>query len=415
MNSHHHLFGNNTSDSSSLCDDTMKRTVTRPLARINRRPIGEVYEIRDPLGEGGFGKVFSASRRSDGMSVAVKQIPRSKVLSWGVVSGETVPMEIVLLRKVSHIEGVIQLIEWFEYGDCFLIVMEMPETALDLFDYITQHTRLRENEARSLFKQVVEIVQAIENAGVTHRDIKDENLLVVTDNLGNKTIKLIDFGSGALVQDSPFTDFEGTRQYSPPEWILRSTYQGLPATVWSLGVLLYDMVCGDVPFELDDQILDNKVSFRGILLSRECKDLIRRCLQFLPKNRPNLDEILRHDWMTAGSSPSYMGGAVSGSSVGVSVSGPMGLGVGGAMGLAETEDLHIAEEAEEELGGFASQLAEGIDGLGAFSLDNRGGQASGGSNGEVHLDDEDDEEDDQEVEEEQQIVPHLRMGGLQRF
>lgn len=56
---------------------------------------------------------------------------------------------------------------------------------------------------------MVEIVQSIENAGVTHRDIKDENLLVVTDSLGDKTIKLIDFGSGALVQDSPFTDFEG--------------------------------------------------------------------------------------------------------------------------------------------------------------------------------------------------------------
>lgn len=63
-------------------------------------------------------------------------------------------MEIVLLRKVSHIEGVIQLIEWFEYGDCFLIVMEMPESSVDLFDYITQRTRLRENEAKSLFKQV---------------------------------------------------------------------------------------------------------------------------------------------------------------------------------------------------------------------------------------------------------------------
>lgn len=78
MNSHH-LYGNSD-------NDIMKRSVSRPVARINRRPIGEVYEIRDALGEGGFGKVFAARRRSDSKSVAVKQIPRSKVLSWGVVS-----------------------------------------------------------------------------------------------------------------------------------------------------------------------------------------------------------------------------------------------------------------------------------------------------------------------------------------
>ena len=61
----------------------------------------------------------------------------------------------------------------------------------------------------SLYLQVVEIVQSIEEAGVIHRDIKDENLLIVSDNSGNQTVKLIDFGSGALVQDSPFSDFEG--------------------------------------------------------------------------------------------------------------------------------------------------------------------------------------------------------------
>ena len=65
-----------------------------------------------------------------------------------------VPMEVVLLRKVNDVEGAIHLIEWFEYGDCFLIVMERPAKAQDLFDYITDRRRLRENEARNLFRQV---------------------------------------------------------------------------------------------------------------------------------------------------------------------------------------------------------------------------------------------------------------------
>uniref|UniRef100_A0A2P2I3J6 Serine/threonine-protein kinase 1 n=1 Tax=Hirondellea gigas TaxID=1518452 RepID=A0A2P2I3J6_9CRUS len=377
------------------------------IANLNTHPFELQYQLGSVLGEGGFGKVYSATRLSNGNPVAVKQVYRNKVSTWGVIDGDMVPMEVILLRKVNNVEGAIQLIEWFDYGDCFLIVMERPSQSQDLFDYITERRRLRENEAKHLFRQVVEIVQNIENAGVTHRDIKDENLLVVPDEFGNNTIKLIDFGSGALVQDSPFSDFEGTRQYSPPEWILRATYQGLPATVWSLGVLLYDMVCGDIPFEVDDQILLNKISFRGIPVSRECRDLILLCLQFQPKRRPNLEQILRHKWLCAGSSR-YLDGTVGG--VGAGVVSMSGMGVGGAMGVAvgavmgaASEDTDDSEVTEEELNGLVDGLANGIDGLGTFGIDSRGVQTSGGSNGEDHLDVEDVDDDQQE------IVSGLRM------
>ncbi|KAF2368477.1 Protein kinase domain [Trinorchestia longiramus] len=348
-------------------DNMARRVVDRPLAQLNTQPFEIQYRLGRVLGEGGFGKVYSAIRISDRKPVAVKQVPRAKVPTWGVVQGDMVPMEVVLLRKVNHVEGAIHLIEWFEYGDCFLIIMERPERCQDLYDYITGNRRLEESEARYLFRQVVQIVRDIEEAGVTHRDIKDENLLVVPDEFGNNKIKLIDFGSGALVQDSPFSDFEGTRQYSPPEWILRSTYQGLPATVWSLGILLYDMVCGDIPFEVDNQILDNQISFRGLNISQECQKLIYQCLQFLPKNRPSLEKILRHEWLQDTDSGSY--------------------GVGS---MDSAVNIDVAEEAEE-----LENLTEGIDGLGTFGVDNRGGQTSGGSNGEDHLDDE--EEDEEEV------------------
>ncbi|XP_018014121.1 serine/threonine-protein kinase pim-3 [Hyalella azteca] len=343
-------------------------TVDRPLAQLNTQPFEVQYRLGSVLGEGGFGKVYSAIRISDRKPVAVKQVPRAKVPTWGVVQGDMVPMEVVLLRKVNHIEGAIHLIEWFEYGDCFLIIMERPERCEDLYDYITGNRRLEESEARYLFRQVVEIVRDIEAAGVTHRDIKDENLLVVPDEFGNNKIKLIDFGSGALVQDSPFSDFEGTRQYSPPEWILRSTYQGLPATVWSLGILLYDMVCGDIPFEVDNQILSNQISFRGLNISKECKNLIHQCLQFLPKNRPSLEKMLRHEWFQTDESNSY-----------------------GVNNIDST--VEVGEEAVD-----LTTLAEGIDSLGAFGVDSRGPQTSGGSNGEDHLDeDEDDEEDEHNI------------------
>lgn len=68
--------------------------------------------------------------------------------------GDMVPMEVVLLRKLNHVGGAIHLIEWFEYGDCFLIIMERPERCQDLYDYITRNNRLQESEARYLFRQV---------------------------------------------------------------------------------------------------------------------------------------------------------------------------------------------------------------------------------------------------------------------
>lgn len=258
-----------------------------------KREFEELYLVRHEIGNGGFGTVYAGVHKLDQKPVAIKHIGKDHVTRWEKLGNDVVPIEICLMEKVMHVEGVIKLWDYFEKSDSVILVMERSEHVVDLFDYISKEGPLNETTARNFFKQIVQTIIDIHKMGVVHRDIKDENILC---NQKTGELKLIDFGSGAFLKSNPYSDFGGTREYSPPEWITTRSYEAVPAAVWSLGILLYVMVCGDIPFEEDWEILKGDIIFRTTV-SMELKDLISRCLEQRPSDRPSLETIMGHDWM----------------------------------------------------------------------------------------------------------------------
>ena len=170
------------------------------------------------LGKGGFGTVYAGYRNNDNLPVAIKMVQKNrtqlvkvpKKSEDGTEDYIRVPLEVYLMRKVAHVEGVIQLIDYFELPECYLLIMERigasAQSCKDLFDFISDSGPLKEDLARGIFKQVVKTISECHNSRVIHRDIKDENILI--DTKTNK-VKLIDFGSGAKLHDEIYTDFDG--------------------------------------------------------------------------------------------------------------------------------------------------------------------------------------------------------------
>ena len=251
------------------------------------------YEFIKKLGDGGFGSVYSAVKKSDRTKVAIKCVEKNKISKWSIYKNKKIPLELKIFHSLQKVPGVIRLITFHQTGDCVYYVMEHNEHFCDLFDHTPNKEGFKEHQVRNMFNQLLKIITACHNEGIVHRDIKDENILI---NKETDKLTLIDFGSSAIIKEDFFTDYSGTRVYAPPEWILHAKYKWESLTVWSLGILLFSLTTGDIPFESDTEICQGELNFPKNM-SKECEDLIRNCLHLDQKKRFNMKKISEHRWL----------------------------------------------------------------------------------------------------------------------
>uniref|UniRef100_A0A3B4A7Q0 SNF-related serine/threonine-protein kinase n=1 Tax=Periophthalmus magnuspinnatus TaxID=409849 RepID=A0A3B4A7Q0_9GOBI len=277
-----------------------------------------LYHLGRTLGRGHFAVVKLARHVNTGQLVAVKIINKTKL---DVMATSHLLQEVRCMRRVQH-PNVVRLYEVIDTPSTLYLVMELAEGG-DLYDYIQRHDGgVAEVTAKRHFAQIVRAVSYCHRLHVVHRDLKPENVVFFPQQ---GAVKLTDFGFSNLFQPGTMLATScGSLAYSAPEILLGEEYDAPAVDIWSLGVILYMLVCGVPPFhETNDSetlvmILDCRYRVPEHV-SDHCRHLISRMLQKDPTSRATLDEIEAHDWLkglddallTPEAPPSWLSGALS--------------------------------------------------------------------------------------------------------
>jgi len=262
------------------------------------------YELGRTLGEGTFAKVKFARNLETGENVAIKILDKEKVLKHKMIG--QIKREISTMKLIKH-PNVIQMHEVMASKTKIYIVLEFV-TGGELFDKIATQGRLKEDEARKYFQQLINAVDYCHSRGVFHRDLKLENLLL--DARG--VLKVSDFGLSALPEqvreNGMLYTTCGTPNYVAPEVINNKGYDGAKADLWSCGVILFVLMAGYLPFEESNLMSLYKKIIKADFtcpawFSTSAKKLIKRILDPKPLTRITVPEIIENEWFKKGYQP----------------------------------------------------------------------------------------------------------------
>ncbi|ELK24402.1 Serine/threonine-protein kinase MARK2 [Myotis davidii] len=255
------------------------------------------YRLLKTIGKGNFAKVKLARHILTGKEVAVKIIDKTQLNSSSL---QKLFREVRIMKVLNH-PNIVKLFEVIETEKTLYLVMEYASGG-EVFDYLVAHGRMKEKEARAKFRQIVSAVQYCHQKFIVHRDLKAENLLLDAD----MNIKIADFGfSNEFTFGNKLDTFCGSPPYAAPELFQGKKYDGPEVDVWSLGVILYTLVSGSLPFdgqnlkELRERVLRGKYRI-PFYMSTDCENLLKKFLILNPSKRGTLEQIMKDRWMNVG-------------------------------------------------------------------------------------------------------------------
>ncbi|XP_067127139.1 serine/threonine-protein kinase SIK2-like [Centruroides vittatus] len=252
------------------------------------------YDIERTIGKGNFAVVKAARHRITKTEVAIKIVDKTVLDATNL---EKVYREVQIMKLLNH-PHIIKLYQVMETNNMLYLVSEYASQG-EIFDFIATQGRMLESTARQKFWQIISAVEYCHDRHIVHRDLKAENLLLDS----NMNIKIADFGfSNFYSTRSQLTTWCGSPPYAAPEVFEGKKYIGPEIDIWSLGVVLYVLVCGALPFDGSNlQILRERVlsgRFRiPYFMSSDCEHLIRKMLVLDPSKRYTISQIKEHKWM----------------------------------------------------------------------------------------------------------------------
>ncbi|RKF61940.1 Sucrose non-fermenting protein kinase 1 [Erysiphe neolycopersici] len=273
---------------------------TQPVPQKKTAQRIGAYQIVRTLGEGSFGKVKLATHRDTHQQVALKIIARKKLISRDMAGRVEREIEYLQLLRHPHIIKLYTVIK-----SQVEIIMVLEYAGGELFDYIVQHGKMKEDEARRFFQQIICAVEYCHRHKIVHRDLKPENLLL--DEYLN--VKIADFGLSNIMTDGNFLKTScGSPNYAAPEVINGKLYAGPEVDVWSCGVILYVLLVGRLPFD-DEHIpsLFAKIAKGNYVvpnyMSSGAAALIKKMLAVNPVHRATIEEIRMDSWFLKNLAP----------------------------------------------------------------------------------------------------------------
>ncbi|OCT85883.1 NUAK family SNF1-like kinase 1 [Xenopus laevis] len=263
----------------------------------HKHSIKHRYELLETLGRGTYGKVKRATEKATGNMVAVKSIQKDKITDK--LDRVHLQREIEITALLEH-EHIIRVFEVFESRDKIIMVMEYASNG-ELYDFINNKNQIPENDARRFFRQIVSAVHHCHKKGIVHRDIKLENILLD----GNLNVKLADFGlSNHFQKNQVLETYCGSPLYASPEIVKGLPYHGPEVDCWALGVLLYALVYGIMPFENNNyKSLAEQISYgryRDPPHLSGAFGLVDWMLTVNTTSRATIEDIANHWWVNWG-------------------------------------------------------------------------------------------------------------------